>query len=423
MLPIIFMIMGSNFFDIPFLTRSSASDFACKDGELSNAEGNFFIGSPEASIPVADVTFAIQRDILKGWHSHPDLYPTKSLVASEASMESYTNLASQLLTAYVAETRQQNLFVAPFLVTAAWKTTSGTYIGASSPSLMIPNSDVPLVATDSDISSEEPAFKIAGAVCSLRLKMKAGEALRDWVGKITALEIFTSGPLQSYDSFLSFLPQRRVTTDAWCRCLDPETGLITDRRICTETLPLAWKATVKGKLASVTAQTGFLPDSDVIKGLKFYSFASISLSEVDLIEDWTGSDSGIGDWHRGIMKEMTFDSIINSSSDLSKSYPTFIEGTGEEIDVETRPMKLSGAGILKRAIYFRLRGTYDPEALTMSVYASRDMLKWWCVGKRKGGTVVSVARVPFRFFKVRIEGKLEKGFRLEGLSIKVSVKK
>ena len=395
--------MGSIFFDIPFLTRSAASDFSCKDGEIQTG----------FNIPmVPDISFALVRDTLKGWHLHPDIFPAKTLVASDPSMEYWTNLGAQFLSAFQSEAQQQKLFVAPFLVMAVWKTTDGFYLSPTQPFLMIPNSEVPLVATDGDISKSELEFKIAGAVCSLYLKMKAPETLRDWVGKISSLEILVSEPLHNYNALISFLPQRRISGDARCRCLDLDSGIISERRISTDIFALAWKANVYGDLPSVDGSL-----TELRKKLRFHNFTSIPLSEVDLFEKWTCSIDGVVSPGTSLTTSLTYEELIASTSYPGKPSPAIIEGKGEYIDMETRPLKLSGAGEFKKVRKVFLRGNYNPSSLTVSVYGSRDMLEWWCVGKRKGGTMVILPHSSFRFYKVRIQGLLNEGFTLEGLSI------
>ena len=145
-------IMDKKFYDIPFLLPSDDSDFACKDGELGEAE-NVMIeaeGSknclyPEeifknAGAPVPEIEFAMVRDILEGWHLTPDDFPKKTLLATEPSMEYWNKLTAQLLVEFNSEASFQNKFISPFFVMGAWKSVSGGYFSFSKPSLLIPNS-------------------------------------------------------------------------------------------------------------------------------------------------------------------------------------------------------------------------------------------------------------------------------------------
>ena len=405
--------MGSKFFDIQFRSHSSDSDFACRDGEVNGDEVNgdkgygdggyrdegYGINGDKGYGGIGiDIQFGLVRDTLRGWHANPDQFPMKTLVATEGSMEYWTRLGAQLLARFKNEAGLQGLFVAPFYVMAAWKMADGGYMSPTEPVLMMPNSVVPLVATDGDVTATELEFKIAAAVCSLYFRMAAPEALRDWVGKIESLEIFVSEPLIDYDTFSAFLPSRHVTTDNHCESLDPVSGVISRQRVCTETLQLAWSANQKGSWS-------------VDKGRKFYAIASVPLSEVDLAEEWTGAgirDGIYGDKGSG----MTFEEI---SGRRGSSVPIVIEGKDEETEVETRPLKLSGAGELKRISRVYLRGNYDPAAITMRVYGSRDMLTWWKIAERRGGSAVALPYASFRFFRVAVSGMLRRGETLEGI--------
>ena len=404
--------MSFNIFDIPFRTRSSESDFLCKDGEISSGTDPLLGDNTEA--PTPEISFFLVRDILKGWHNHPDVYPAAILAASEPSMEYWTNLGARLLMSFQAEASEQSLFVTPFFVTAAWKTVTGIYLKPSPPQIMIPNSKAPLVTTAEEINKQEPEFRVAGAVCSLCMKMKAPEVLRDWVGKIASLEILVSDSLHTYDTLRTFMPRRRVTTDAWCRSLDPITGETADRRICTDTLPLAWTTATTGEIIQTTATS-----AETLRNLHFHPFFSVPLSEADRLESLTKCtpDSDIGFRLIPTEGDLTYAQILNSSKPAQISRPVIIEGNGGEIDITTRPLKFSGAGTLKKVRRIYLRGDYEPERLTISVYASRDMLKWWRVSVRSGGTVAALPPTPFRFYKLRIEGVLAEGFNLQGFTV------
>lgn len=390
--------MNGKFFDIEFRSCSDDSDFACKDGEIMNSR---VLLQEDEIQPV--VEFGLVRGVLKGWHVNPDQFSKKTIIATEPSMEYWNKMGAQLLAQFYNDADLQNLYVAPFYVTAVWKMVTGEYRSPIRPALMIPNSRVPIVATDSDISSKELEFKIAAAVCNLYFRMQAPEALRDWVGKIESLEIWISEPLHSVDTFSGFLPSRNVTTDNYCVALDPETWEAGKEIICTETLKTAWKANEKVK--------------DILDGtegnLKYYRAGKVALEDVDLARDWRGV-SGYSDGQNG---GFTFNYFTEAEE--KKSLPIVIEGKGEAIDVMTRPLKLSGAGQLKRVSRVYLRGSFNPEGLTMKVYGSRDLLKWWCVGSRKGGTVVSLPAASFRFYKIGITGNLGPGETLQGLSVRM----
>lgn len=394
--------MGSKFFDIPFRSLSTESDFSCKDGEIIG------YGSYLSLPPRPEIDFALVRTHLPGWHNNPDVYPSKTLVASEPSMEYRSSLAASLLAQFQADASLQSLFISPFYILGAWKTYTGTYLCASDPVLMIPNSEAPLVATDDDLSSQDLTFKIAAAICRPYFKIKAPEVLRDWVGKIKSLEILVSAPLFSYDTFHAFLPLRNVSTDSYCGSLDIQTGVIADRRICTDTLKMAWKPLTKG-IGDFISDTDTFPSS-----LKYFRLASIPLSEVDLASDWT-NPSSLGTVNLNYLFSLSYAEITGETQD--KSHTIVIKGEDKGIDVMTRPLKLSGAGEFKHIRRVHLRGNFDPALLTLSVYGSRDMLKWLCISQRKGGALALLPHSSFRFYKIGIKGYLASNHTLEGITI------
>lgn len=392
--------------DIPFRSPSSDSDFSCKDGELLSAVniGNdiLFPNRPfDSKAPVPDINFALVREVLPGWHIISDSYPAKTLVASEPSMDYWNHLGAQLLSRFQSEALQHNLFVASFYTMAVWKTYSGQYLSPSTPVLLVPNSKVPPVATDGDVSSPELEMKIAGAVCALYFKMEAPEVLRDWVGIIQSLEIFVSKPLQSYDTYHSFVPSRHVTSDNVCRSLDLQTGEISDRRICTETLSLAWSAILSPPQIPACGST-----------TPFYRYASVPLGEVDIKDSWSRAESS--SYLTSGIESLNLEAITTGMN--SAPGPIIIHGDDKEMEIMTRPMKLTG-GDLKSVTRVHLRGNYTPGNLGISVYGSRDMLGWWLVSERRGGTVVALPAARFRYLKVRISGYLSRSETLEGLTI------
>lgn len=410
--------MGSNFFDIPFRPKSTDSDFACKDGEISEsgnltlvyggslasdlileAEGSSGLLSP-------DIDFGLVRKPLKGWNVIADDFPTKTLAASDPSIEYWTPLALQMLSQFQSDAGGQGMFVAPFYVMGAWKRKDGGYMSPSSPVLMTPNSQVPLVATAENISATELSFRIAGAVCSLYFRMHAPEYLRDLVGIIDSMVILRSSPLHNYGNIRAFLPSRRVTTDNFCRSLNLNTGETTENRVCTETLPLAW----------IPTTPSLLPEPS---GLKYYPFASIPLREVDIADTWgEAGRRGIGDsLFENLEESLLLSETRNGKAGTSTSRVVTLAGQDSDFSLTTRPLKLTVAGAWKTIRRVCLRGNYTPANIILRVYGSRDMLTWWKLSERKGGTQTLLPRSSFRFYRVSIEGYLSNGETLEGVTL------
>lgn len=425
--------MGSKFYDIPFRLRTAESDFICKDGELYSvtgltlrgADGNIYTsplgGNEDSNIlgwnqggvslpPAPDIDFAIVRDTLKGWHLMADDFPAKSLVASTASMEYWNQLAAKLLRQFKSEAEAQHLFVAPFYVMAVWKTVDGTYLSPTTPEMIIPNSGVPVVATFDDPSDSEIEFKVAAALGNLYFKMRAPEVLRDWVGKIASLEIMVSPGLYDYDTFDILIPSRKVTSSNYCRSLDLSTGVIANRQICTVTLPLAWTTSAYNK-------GGNLAQSN--QPTYFYPFVSIPLSEIDIMNEW-GSTLNRGSLSSDVFagEKISYASLTSADSATKGVASTLtLQGNDGDFSFQTRPIKLSGGGELKRMRRVFLRGSFTPESITLKVYGSRDMLDWHLISQCTGRSVTLLPRSYFRFYRIGIEGYLSSAHTLEGIGI------
>ena len=277
--------MDGKIYDIPFLLRSEKSDFECRDGEIESCENLVITESSEDSVatesgeplgftanytcsfpPSPDIEFSLLRETLPGWHLYYDQYPSQRVTNSNPSAESWGKIAGDVLASFYAEADDNNLFVSPFLVMAAWKTVDGESLSPSAPVLMIPNSETPLPNTGGDISSTEIDMRIAGAVCSLCHKLSLPEILRDWVGKIASLEILVSKPLTQYQSAKSFFTAKNISVSNFSLSLDSIGGTSIERRVCDDTVTTAWRPYAAG--------------SDPVSLTDFYTFASIPLGDL-----------------------------------------------------------------------------------------------------------------------------------------------
>ena len=220
------------------------------------------------------------------------------------------------------------------------------------------------------------------------------------MGTVESLEIFVSEPIQRYNTYQAFLPYKHITTDNYCESLDLGNGEIAKRRICTETLNLAWKANLTANKESGTEEN-----------VRFHRWNSVPLSEVDIKDRWSVVSFTPG------KVGMTYGEILKGHETVKKSEPVIIEGEGTEISFTTRPLKITGAGQFKRIKRAYLRGNYDPGKITFSFYGSYDMLKWWTISQIKGGEALGFPGSSFRFFRAEVRGNLAKGENLQGLSI------
>ena len=417
--------MDEKIFDIPFRLPSSLGDFISRDGEIYSVSGlRSATGTPlpssmlsDASAvggslpPAAEISFGLVRGTLKGWHIHPDLYPSKTIVASDPTMEYWTGMASQLLSQFQSEARMQSLFVAPFYVMAAWKTIEGEYISPTLPVLMIPNSMVPLVATDGDIKTPELEFKIAAALGNLYFRLKIPEAIRDYVTRISSLEILVSESLQKYDSFSAFIPMRHLSSDSYCVTLDPSSGEVTEKRICSETFKLAWKA-------NTTGAWNWENDSGAYQDLNFFPFASVPLEQAHRFAEWSEilSSEGIRMENGSSRKGLKYSGLNDTNVSDKAISEVVLKGNDGEFILKSRPIKMTKAGELKLLRNVFLRGDFDQSKINIIIYGSRDMRHWFTIGKRTGGSSVFPVVTGMRFYKITVSGYLSATQTLEGFS-------
>lgn len=94
-----------------------------------------------------------------------------------------------------------------------------------------------------------------------------------------------------------------------------------------------------------------------------------------------------------------------------------VVGTGTDGVLITRPLKLGGAGKLKKVCKVYLRGYFEPSKITMTLLGSRDMRNWYSLAERKKGSVISLAGPVCRFFKVKIVARLSSSESLHGLTL------
>lgn len=419
--------MDGKFFDIPFLPLSALSDFACKDGEIASFSGCIMTDrsaiyppsgdQPSSGLlqellgerpPAPEVTFALSRAVLPGWHINYDAYPLKHMNCSSPSAENWGEIATELLDRFETEALGQNLFTSPFLVMAAWRLKNGALLSPSSPVVMVPNSTFPLVSTAGSIDSSSLDLRVIAALCSLFWKISLPEKLREWVGKIEGIEILLSRQQKFYDPSRKFLYATRVSPQGYSLSLDPATSSIVSTPVCTEVQPVAWIPVAAGPEVAGSSLSSL--DS-------FFTVSSIPLGSLVPIGDFQPVDHNCGNLAYIYSNNPSLRDISAKSDSVIK-YPLFM-AIGGEISLITRPMKLSDAGLFKRVRKAFLRGNFIPQEINLSVYGSRDMRHWYLIGKRSGGSVLFLNPVSSRFLKLKIEGTPSAGSTFEGFSLMV----
>ena len=279
--------MEGKYYDIPFQGPTALSDFACKDGEIEKASGVVITSgndeentgtegsepyqfikdfSPELP-PAPEPEFALKRSVLTGWHLYPDAFPAKDVIQTDLSPEGWGKTAKTILKNFMDEARNKCLLVQPLLMLAVWRLKSGGYISPSSPQLLIPDSEAPTV-TVSSIDRNDTELKIAASLCRIVWRIRVPETMRDFIGRISSLEIMISRPLQLYDPDSDFIYTRRYTPQNFSACINEETGMPEEKEVCTVNLDHAWLP---------QGGTGSISETSVASLTEFFSLASIPL--------------------------------------------------------------------------------------------------------------------------------------------------
>lgn len=124
---------------------------------------------------------------------------------------------AQLLSAVNETIIANGYFYQPFFIRYAYRMYDGTYAWHSSPILMLPNTTVPIIAITSNEAGSEadkrtvgsqlniPYFSLNHNICSNQI-----EQLKTWTDIISAIDIFISAPIYTFDQALDLAP---ATTD------------------------------------------------------------------------------------------------------------------------------------------------------------------------------------------------------------------
>lgn len=297
--------MTQKFLNIPFRSKSSCSDFSCKDGEIESFSGvtlSCASGSsvspddpfmkdpgylPEFSAelpPPPQIQYTLIRSTLPGWHIISDSYPSKTVTNSSPSLKSWGEKAREVLNEFMEDSEITGRFVKPFLALAAWRLNDGSTVAPSVPVLLIPNSEPPLVAAPSAVAdTEEMDIRVVAAVCKLCYRIKLPESLREFASKISSLDLFVSHPLKLYDPTKNFTAYSRITSSCFCHSLDQLTGEATERIVSQETFPLAWKPSGQGE--------------EITSLEKFFLISSIPFHKLKEDDDFLETDFNTGSGH------------------------------------------------------------------------------------------------------------------------------
>lgn len=120
-----------------------------------------------------------------------------------------------------------------------------------------------------------------------------------------------------------------------------------------------------------------------------------------------------------VVKEYTSVSGMSVlSGDLAKRVRIVSSGSGKNVVVMTRAMKLGNPEEKKRVRRVEIRGNIERNKCRLEIYGSCDLRKWTLLAK--GGAAVGGIWGPgVRYVKVRIESELSEGEEIEGMGVRI----
>ena len=155
-----------------------------------------------------------------------------------------------------------------------------------------------------------------------------------------------------------------------------------------------------------------LMDSRVLKSAQSLSVAGRTVSFQTVDGEWLKIEGTQ-------VKDLVESSTVTSGS---KKSTVAVTGTGKEGTLTTRAMKLGDAEALKSVRWVSLRGDADPAALTVTLYGSLDLRRWrkLAIGRGKIG---GMCGPRLRYVKVKVEGMMAEGERLEGVVVGLELRR
>lgn len=260
-------------FSIPLRLKSSLGDYLCGDGEIAELE-NALTGMIEESDPTEEpdsslqsgdnegesgdsesadsssllavsfppcplIEFGLKRGVVPGWHNHPFRLPSVTVGNSSPSSASWSKIALDTLLSLERDITKAGMFMEPFFALCALRLNDGHHILPSSPVLMIPLSQPPLIAASGDVSASSMELSFTVAPCMLQYRLVIPPELLSWTDRISHIDLFVSNPLQLYDrkTLPGFFHNKGFS--GFSHSLHPE-GFAGEHWVTEESFPRAW---------------------------------------------------------------------------------------------------------------------------------------------------------------------------------------
>ena len=172
--------------------------------------------SPASAYTKIRVTYLISPEMYGGYECNYTLFVGQDANEvyfedrdgdyGESGYNAVIGVANEFVNVYG---REGDKFIYPFLVRYALRLYDGSYVGLSSPCLMVPNDGVaPLVWSPHDESGNggQPEIYTEGVVSDLQYKLHTDSSFADWADIITDVVVGVTPPCYTYNQGAKFEP-------------------------------------------------------------------------------------------------------------------------------------------------------------------------------------------------------------------------
>ncbi|MDE5869759.1 MAG: hypothetical protein K2H18_05960 [Muribaculaceae bacterium] len=354
-------------------------------------------------LPVTDIDFSFPAEDQKrvqAWFSGDFSHVT--VPESTTLKKNMANAVLSTLNSFISSAVNRNLFTSPCRIGYRYRLFDNSLIYNNQPILLVPTEKAPdLIITSYKVfeKSLHTEVSISHYPGSLMFSIPVPETVEEYKDIITSVEFFLTRPVDLYASDAKVSGIRSISVNdirqrVWhYESYDPE-SLTAQAKAdngfrLIASIPFSDIAT--GKYSEVTP---FPLEAGTLQ--RFSSLPKVTYS--------TGSGTNSG-------------STGSSGGGGGSSNPTTgIPGWRPYLHFATSPLDLGEPEIAKSVYDLYLRGVFQRDEVTMTLYGSHHREHWRMIARSRGPYIRGIRRAPYRWFKVEIELPFRRDDFLEALT-------
>lgn len=361
-----------------------------------------------STLPVTDIDFSFPAEDFKrvqAWFTGDFSHVT--LPESATLKKNMTNAVLAALGSFISSATNRNLFTSPFMIGYRYRLFDNSLVYLNEPMVLVPSEKAPdLIITSYKIyeKSLHTEVTISHYPAKLMLSIPVPENAEEYKDIITSVEFFITRQSELYSSEAQVSGIRSMATDG-----------VRERVWYYE------RYETDAIIAQAKAETGFriistLPFSEIAEGtystLSPFPLEAGTLQRLSSLQKITypftnSNGSGTGNGPTG-----------NSSS--SSNPTTGISGWRPYLHIATAPLDLGLPEAPKSVSDLFLRGIFQRDEVTMTLYGSHHREHWRMIARSHGPYIRGLRRAPYRWFKVEIQLSMRRDDFLEALTFTYS---